>query len=491
MTDRTIATLDMNSLQRSRCSFCHYIDLHQGQQAFDDQSKRMNTKSQLAQLGLFDARVPRYTSYPTAPQFSGAVGPQDFRDWLGTIAPGDEISLYLHVPFCRRLCWFCACRTQGTSSESPVLAYVETLKAELAMLRAALPEGVTLSRLHWGGGTPTLMPADAMRDLAAAIFAVTPLAKNAEFSVEIDPNEIDGARLDALAEAGMNRASIGVQDFDPDIQEIIGREQSYEVTRAAVEAIRARGVHSLNADILFGLPYQTKERLSDSVQKLLSLSPDRVALYGYAHVPWMARRQQMIPSDTLPRPEERLALFETANQLFSWDGYVDIGIDHFARPDDGLAVAAKNGTLRRNFQGYTDDRSEVLIGLGASSISRFPQGYAQMNSATSAWGKAVQSGEFAIKRGHAFTGQDRLRAQIIEGLMCDFTVSTEALLRDYDVTRADLDAMFAPVAETFQNFVSHTSEGLEIPTEGRALTRMIAARFDAYAMERASHSSAI
>lgn len=451
----------------------------------------MTTESQLAKLGLFDARVPRYTSYPTAPHFSDRVGPSHFADWLAAIEPGSRISLYLHVPFCRRLCWFCACRTQGTSSEAPVLSYVETLKAEIAMLGRALPEGVTLSRLHWGGGTPTMMPAATMHDLARAVFDVVPLGDGAEFSVEIDPNEIDGERLDALCEAGMNRASIGVQDFDTDIQQIIGRDQTYEVTRNAVEAIRARGVASLNADILFGLPNQSQARLADSVQKLLSLSPDRVALYGYAHVPWMARRQQLIPSDLLPRPEERLALFETARELFAWDGYREIGIDHFARPEDGLSVAQANGTLRRNFQGYTDDTAPVLVGLGASSISRFPQGYAQMNPATSKWAKAVQSGEFATAKGHAFAGEDRLRARIIEALMCDFAVSTDELARDFGLHRSTLDALFAPVSETFGDFVTHDGTGLSIPPKGRPLTRMIAAQFDAYAMAKTGHSTAI
>ena len=220
-------------------------------------------------------------------------GPSEFSHWIGAIQPGDQISLYWHVPFCRRLCWFCACRTQGTQSPEPVRAYAETLKQELALLGQHLPKGVTLSRLHWGGGTPTLMPADMMADLAASIFAMAPLAKDAEFSVEIDPNEIDAARLDALAAAGMNRASIGIQDFDEDIQKTIGRLQGFETTRNAVEMIRARGVRSLNADILFGLPNQTHARITDTVQKLLSFNPDRVALYGYAHVPWMAKRQQM------------------------------------------------------------------------------------------------------------------------------------------------------------------------------------------------------
>ena len=245
----------------------------------------MEQESQLARLGLFDARVPRYTSYPTAPHFNNAVDPALFASWIEAIPTGSAISLYVHVPFCRRLCWFCACRTQGTSTDEPVIAYVETLKAELEVLRRHLPAGVRLARLHWGGGTPTLLSPGLIGDLAGSILDVVPLAEGAEFSVEIDPDEVDAPRLDALTAAGMNRASIGVQDFDPEIQKTIGRIQPYELTRDVVEMIRDRGVKSLNADILYGLPYQTPARITDSVQKLLSLSPDRVALYGYAHVP--------------------------------------------------------------------------------------------------------------------------------------------------------------------------------------------------------------
>ncbi len=451
----------------------------------------MTSNAHLARLGLFDARVPRYTSYPTAPQFKPGLGTGEFSDWIRAITPGSRISLYLHVPFCRRLCWFCACRTQGTRSDAPVLAYVETLKSELELLRAALPEGVTLSRLHWGGGTPTLLPPAQMRDLAARVFDVVPLGKDAEFSVEIDPNEIDDARLDALAEAGMNRASIGVQDFDPEIQAVIGRDQSFEITHAAAEAIRARGIASLNADILYGLPNQTTARMTDSVQKLLSLNPDRVALYGYAHVPWMARRQQMIPSDSLPRPEERLGLYETARRLFLWDGYDEIGIDHFARPHDGLARAQKAGTLRRNFQGYTDDTAPVLVGLGASSISRFPQGYAQNAPGTADWTKAVRAGQFATVRGHAFGGEDRLRARIIEMLMCEFTTDDAELRAACGASAVQLEAMYRPVQARFEGFVERSAKGLGILDAGRPLTRMIAAAFDAYTMSREGHSTAV
>lgn len=451
----------------------------------------MSYLSQLSKLGLFDSRVPRYTSYPTAPQFSPDLRGGVFADWVRQIAPGSEISLYLHVPFCRRLCWFCACRTQGTNSDAPVVAYADTLMQELDLLGRILPQGVRLSRLHWGGGTPTMLPPAQMRALAEKTFQIAPLAEGGEFSVEIDPNEIDAPRLAALASSGMTRASIGVQDFDPEIQGIIGRDQTFDVTKAAADALRAHGIQSLNADILYGLPHQTPRRIADSVQKLLSLNPDRVALYGYAHVPWMARRQQMIPSDTLPRPEERLELFDTARRLFLWDGYDEIGIDHFARPHDGMAKAQKAGTLRRNFQGYTDDTAPVLIGLGASSISRFPQGFAQNVSATAEWRKQVVAGEFATGRGHVFSPEDIWRGRVIEALMCDFAVSRTEMIAQYGADPALLEALFASAAERFGKFVSVNDYGLEIPTEGRPLTRMIATVFDAYSMANVGHSSAV
>jgi oxygen-independent coproporphyrinogen-3 oxidase len=317
------------------------------------------------------------------------------------------------------------------------------------------------------------------------------MGDGAEFSVEIDPNEIDEARLDALAAAGMNRASIGVQDFDPEIQKTIGRDQSYELTKRVADMIRDRGVRSLNADILYGLPHQTRARIADSVQKLLTLSPDRVALYGYAHVPWMSRRQQMIPSDAMPTPEERLRLFETARDLFTWDGYQEIGIDHFARPEDGMAVAARNGTLRRNFQGYTDETAPVLVGLGASSISRFPQGYAQNASGTSDHTKAIREGRFSTHRGHVFNGEDLLRGRIIEALMCDFRVDRVELIRDFGVSAARLDHLFATAAAAFPGMVAVTEEAFLILPQGRPLTRMVARAFDAYDQTKAQHSAAV
>lgn len=451
----------------------------------------MSNVSQLKRLGLFDSRVPRYTSYPPATQFKPSMNANMVAGWLESIPEGAAISLYLHVPFCHRLCWFCACRTQGTKTLDPVLAYADTVLAELALLRRHLPRGVRMSRLHWGGGTPTLLPPDQMRRLADAIFDVVPMAEGAEFSVEIDPSEIDAARMAALAGAGMNRASIGVQDFDPKIQDAIGRQQSFELTGQAVDLIRSHGIASLNADILYGLPHQDRNRISETVQKLLALSPDRVALYGYAHVPWMSKRQVMIPQDALPGNEDRLTLFNTARDLFVADGYAEIGIDHFARPDDGLAVAQKAGRLRRNFQGYTDDGARVLLGLGASSISRFPQGYAQNAPATGAYTAHVRGGRLPHAKGHAFTPEDLWRGRMIEQVMCDFQINAEEMARDFGLTPAQLQQAFDPLVAQFGNMVQLGPWGLRITPEGRPLARMVANMLDAYMAAPTSHSSAV
>ncbi|WP_300033528.1 oxygen-independent coproporphyrinogen III oxidase [uncultured Roseobacter sp.] len=451
----------------------------------------MHMNSQMEKLGLFDARVPRYTSYPTAPRFSAAVGPDQMANWLSQIRPGSGISLYLHIPFCRRLCWFCACRTQGTRKDGPVAAYLKTLAAELDLLARHLPEGVTLSRMHWGGGTPTLLSPSMITGLAERIAQVAPFSPGAEFSVEVDPNEIDQQRVDSLARAGMNRASIGVQDFDGDVQRTIGRIQGFEATRDAADMLRAAGIRSLNADILFGLPHQDRARIAATVQSLLTLSPDRVALYGYAHVPWMARRQSLIPSDALPAPKERLALFDTARQLFEWDGYRQIGIDHFALPDDTLAIAARNGTLRRNFQGYTDEPAETLVGLGASAISRFPQGYTQNQPATSSHTASIRAGHFSTVRGHMFTDEDRLRARIIEALMCDFEVRSGELENSFPDLSKLAGTLLDSAAHAFGDTVKRSESGLRIVEGARPLTRIIARHFDAYQVSQQAHASAI
>ncbi|QCP86436.1 oxygen-independent coproporphyrinogen III oxidase [Cereibacter sphaeroides] len=444
----------------------------------------MEAFSHLAKLGLFDARVPRYTSYPTAPNFGVGVNEHLHADWISSIPAGSSISLYLHVPFCRRLCWFCACRTQGTSSDAPVRAYAAALKSELALLRARLAPGVRLARMHWGGGTPTLLPPNLTHELALAIRDAVPSDAETDFSVEIDPTEIDAARLDALFEAGMTRVSIGVQDFDPQIQKSIGREQSFELTQRLVEDLRHRGLVGLDIDILYGLPHQTAPGVADSIQKLLSLAPDRVAVLGYAHVPAVSRRQLMIPTASIPGPEERLDLFETARTLILWDGYQQVGLDHFARAGDPLAHARACGRLRRSFQGYTDDRAEALIGLGASAISRFPQGFTQNAPSTSDHLRAIRSGRFSTARGHVLSDEDRLRGRMIEQLLCEFRISRAQILARFAVPPERLETLFRTCAAAFPGVVEITGHGLEILEEGRPLARIVARSFDRYDASR-------
>ena len=451
----------------------------------------MQKLTQLRRLGLFDARVPRYTSYPPATHFRPGLGEADVAAWMQAIPKGSTVSVYVHVPFCRRLCWFCACRTQGTSTAEPVAAYVETLKTELKTAKRYLPEGVRIEHLHFGGGTPTLMEPEMIADLSAAVFDFAPLAPGAQFSVEIDPTEVDGARLDAFAAAGLNRASIGVQDFDPMIQEVIGRPQSYEITLEAVEMLRARGITSLNVDLLYGLPHQTEARIADSVHKVLSLHPDRIALFGYAHVPWMSKRQQLIPTEALPTPESRLKLFNTARDLFVGAGFAEIGIDHFALPEDGLERAHRAGTMHRNFQGYTEDESEVLIGFGASSIGRFPQGYAQNEPSTSKYQERVRAGELPIARGHTFGGDDHLRGRIIEQLLCDFRADFNQIAAEQGLDLAEILPLAEGLDEALPGATTLEAGVLTIRPEAHPIARIVARYFDAYEMSASGHSQAV
>ncbi|WP_089885305.1 oxygen-independent coproporphyrinogen III oxidase [Citreimonas salinaria] len=375
---------------------------------------------------LLTARVPRYTSYPPADRFTDAVGATEKTAWLGAVAPGSAVSLYVHVPFCRRLCWFCACRTQGTRSDAPLDRYLEHLAQEIALTRRVMPESVLVSGVNLGGGTPTLLSPDRIDRLGGLIAGAFDIG-GAEISAEIDPTDCDEARIDALVALGLSRASVGVQDFDPQVQAAIGRTQSVAATRDTVHALRRRGIGSVNIDLLYGLPHQDPARLGRTIESVLALSPNRIALYGYAHVPWIARRQRLIPEDALPSPEARLALAELGRARLIDAGYVAVGIDHFARPHDALAQAARSGVLRRAFQGYTLDGAETLVGFGPSAISRFVQGYVQNPASTEAWQRSVGAGGIAAARGVVLTDRDRVLATVVERLMCDGAVDLAQL----------------------------------------------------------------
>ena len=442
----------------------------------------------LRRMGLFDARVPRYTSYPPATAFSPQTGEAFQVSCLQALDPETPVSVYIHIPFCERLCWFCACRTQGTTTLKPVANYLQVLKQELELLRATLPAGVKMGQMHWGGGTPTILPPDMIRELAKAVMDVIPPASDFSFSVEIDPTLVDDAKIAALAEMGMTRASIGIQDFALDVQEAIGRKQSFEATRACVDSLRAAGITSLNADLVYGLPYQTPAKLANTIAKVRALDPDRIALFGYAHVPTFSKRQTLIPDAALPGEEERYHLARQAAQAFIGSGYQAIGIDHFGKPQDSLTIANNTGHLRRNFQGYTDDTCPTLIGIGASSISQFAQGYVQNASATAAYIERVEAGKLSGHRGYALSAEDRLRATAINMLMCDFAIDLKKL--DAHPNARALLPIHQAILEDFAGYVVATGEGLRITDDGRPLTRIIAQRYDGFSDIVAQYSQA-
>ncbi len=451
----------------------------------------MDTLERLKNAGLFDRSVPRYTSYPTAPQFHEGIAAPQFGEWLAGLDTDRPVSLYVHIPFCERLCWFCACRTQGVKTLAPVEAYLETLLAEIAMFKAARPKGVKLARLHFGGGSPTIMSLEMINKLNDAIRNAIDFEDGYEFSVEIDPTACNIDKIKAFAKGGMNRASIGVQDFNEKVQAAIGRPQGYDLTRRIVGDLRDQGIGSINIDMVYGLPFQDMDALQNTTRQVLTLAPDRVALFGYAHVPWMAKRQKMIPEDSLPGPIERFEQSEEAAAMFVDAGMEAIGIDHFAKPQDSLAIAARSNGLHRNFQGYTDDKCSALIGLGASSISRFPQGFIQNNVATTNYNTSISNKTWPAARGFELSLEDKMRSRAIEMLMCDFRIDLAALESEFGEAALEIrDECYRAIAE-FRGFVGLEGDNFEILPEGQPLTRLIANVFDTFTTAQAKHSRAI
>ena len=437
--------------------------------------------------GLFDERLPRYTSYPPAPAFTKDIGPAFQAEALRALDPDAPISLYLHIPFCERLCWFCACRTQGVRSLSPVQAYLETLRKELALIASHQPRKLRLKQMHWGGGTPTILPPTLIGEVSDMLGDVFVMDDDTTFSVEIDPTLVDADKIAALKKAGMTRASIGVQDFAPQVQKCIGRLQSYEQTFDAVNMLRDAQVASLNVDLVYGLPFQSTEGFAQTLQQVNELRPDRVALFGYAHVPHMAKRQNLIPEAALPGDRARFALFNKATEVLCADGMVPIGIDHFARPDDSMAKAATDGTLRRNFQGYTVDGCDTLLGLGASSISRFKEGFVQNAAQTGDYTRQINAGELAAVRGYRLTPEDRLRSRIIEMLMCDFAIDFNELSLN-EVEYASILPALDALRQECEGMIYETSERLSLTPQARPLVRRLAHFFDASNPEHAGYS---
>ncbi|MEK7245308.1 MAG: oxygen-independent coproporphyrinogen III oxidase [Pseudomonadota bacterium] len=429
----------------------------------------------------YDRPVPRYTSYPTAPHFTPDVDAARYRCWLAALPEGETVSLYLHVPFCAEMCWYCGCHTKVAARYAPIADYAATLKREIALVAGIVGRRAPVGRIHWGGGTPTQLAPEDFLGLMAVLRTYFDVRPQTEIAVEADPRTLDDARIRALAEAGVNRVSLGVQDLNDRVQKAINRIQPFRRVAAAVEGLRGAGIGALNMDLMYGLPYQTEADVRRTVDLVASLRPDRLAVFGYAHVPWMKTHQKMIPEDALPGGLERLGQARAVAEALAAHDYRSIGLDHFARPDDSLARALDDGRLRRNFQGYTDDGAEILIGFGASAIGQFPQGYVQNAVPFHAYDAAIAAGRLAAQRGVALAPKDRLRRAVIERLMCDMKADLALLARAHgfpeDAFAAECAALAPMVAD---GFVEVAGSVVRIPEAGRFFMRTIAAEFDSY-----------
>jgi len=444
-------------------------------------------------LEKYDRLVPRYTSYPTAPQFKEDVNDAVYSDWLSRLPEDMALSLYVHVPFCDTMCWFCGCNTKIINRYDPVEAYLETLLREIDLIADILGPKRTVSHIHWGGGSPTILKPEHTRKLGQALHERFQFSESAEFAVEIDPRDLGDDSLQALADAGITRASLGVQDVNPEVQHAVNRIQPVEVTRHVIETLRSYGVERVNVDLMYGLPYQTVAGIKTNVDTVLEMQPDRVSLFGYAHVPWMKTHQKRIPDDALPGRDERHdMMMEAAHGLMS-QGYRWIGLDHFAREDDAMTRALDSGELHRNFQGYTTDPCPALIGLGASSIGSLPQGYIQNHTPVRTWRAAIEAGKPGIAKGVVLDDDDRLRRAIIERLMCDLHVDVKAVCATYGLSPDTLMPAFDALQPVQADGVC-TIDGwvITIPEESRILMRTVAAAFDKYLSPDAQrHSRAV
>jgi len=440
---------------------------------------------------MLERAVPRYTSYPTAPNFSPAVDANVFGKWLAALPADATLSLYLHVPFCRELCHYCGCHTKATLRDEPIEAYAQRLVEEIALI-AARAGRRKVTHIHWGGGTPSILDGELLNFITDELAHRFDLSAMREHAIELDPRYVTRPLTGALRDIGVNRASLGVQDFSAHVQAAAGRVQPFETVKAAVDLLNEFGIDRINIDLMYGLPKQTVDDVKRTVALAHSLQPQRVAVFGYAHVPWFRPQQRLIADADLPTSPDRLAQAEAAHATLVQFGYRAVGLDHYAKADDLLV--AQGGRVLRNFQGYTDDDADALVGLGASAISRLPQGFAQNAPAVGNYSRAIADGKLATAKGIALSADDRLRGHIIERLMCDMAVDLDAAPGEAGVDNtADFSGELA-LLQAFQDNGSVQIDGhrIRITEKGRPYMRLVAATFDTYlGQAKSRHSVAV
>ncbi|MGA9630163.1 MAG: oxygen-independent coproporphyrinogen III oxidase, partial [Candidatus Acidiferrales bacterium] len=437
-------------------------------------------------LEKYNRPGPRYTSYPTAPVWKDDFGPNDLEEFY---ARADEsatpLSLYMHLPFCESLCLFCACNVSIQKDKSVAIPYLASLKREVDHVARMVSRKRPVVQFHWGGGTPTFLSPAQLEDLfgyARERFSFNP---DAEIGIEIDPRVTSRAHLETLRRMGFNRLSMGIQDFEPKVQETIHRVQPYEMTRDLIAAARELGFESLNVDLIYGLPHQTAETFQATIQQVLTLAPDRVAMFSYAHVPWL-KKQQGAFATHLPESKEKFRIFRAGLEGFLQGGYVYIGMDHFARPGDELATAQQNRTLHRNFQGYTTKAGADLYGMGVSAISSIGSAYAQNRREIPAYQSTVAERGLATMRGYRLSHDDLLRRSVIGRLLCHTVIPKREIESEFGITfdeyfQAELERLEEPRAE---GLVTLAPGEIRVTPLGRIFIRNVAMVFDRYLHEQ-------
>lgn len=440
-----------------------------------------------------EKRVPRYTSYPTAPHFHSGIAAPAYRRWLQALRSGEPLSLYLHIPYCRDLCWYCGCHTKATRRYAPVRNYVETLKTEISNVAGVLQTTPIVTHIHWGGGTPTILTAEDFSALMELLRAKFSVSDDAVTAIEIDPRVLAPEMLDAMTSQGVTRVSLGVQDFNPHVQRAINRVQPFELVADAVGALRRAGITQLNFDLMYGLPSQTVADVRRTLELAISLAPDRVAAFGYAHVPWMKTHQKMIYEASLPNAQQRMDQAAAIAEYLGVRGYRRIGLDHFARDKDSLAVSLEQGRLRRNFQGYTTDQEESVLGFGASAISTLREGYAQNHSDYGSYALAIEGAGLATTRGIELDDDDRRRRAIIERLMCELNVDLDKIGDGFDTDTSSFSDELETLRRQFdESLVEVNGRHITVTELGRPWVRLICAVFDRYLpQDNARHSLAV
>jgi len=443
----------------------------------------------IALLKKYDKAGPRYTSYPTAPYFHDGVGEKVFLDHIekdNNSLEKRDLSLYFHIPFCDTLCYFCGCNMMVSRNQNKINEYLVYLEKEIRLLKARLDPSRKVIQMHWGGGTPTHLSPDQIRKLGNAIHDSFEFQPNAEVSVEIDPRELTKGRMEALAEVGFNRCSMGIQDFDHKVQKAVNRIQTQEVTEAALGWARDLHFNSMNLDLMYGLPYQTTATFADTIDKVIAMNPDRLAVFNYAHLPSMIKHQQLIHEEWLPTVDQKLELLKLSIEKLSSAGYIYIGMDHFAKPDDELTVAMNNGTLYRNFQGYSTHAGIDLLAMGITSISMLSDLYVQNQKKMDNYYRSLNENQLPVMRGVILNAEDQLRRDVITELMCNFRISKDWFEKKYKIS---FDSHFSEALENLVAFeedglISLKTEELIVTQAGRLLIRNIAMNFDEYLMKK-------